>query len=515
MASTWITGSGASNPGNVVTGGRIGAGISATTDPAASLEVRGDVRLGWDNAASNPGPAIIMVPSPVMTGATLATDNRNNIQAAIDLAANNGGGTVVLQKGIYEVNENVAIGGYAILIRNGVHLVGASMLGTRIRVANGTGNISVIFAENPPAPPNQVFLTFVIKDLFIDGNNQTNITGINLQSNSSEVGPQPALVENVRIERCASVGVQVMSWWTELHNCFIRDCATGIDLNYPGAGATNSTTILHCNVWGDNSTTMTTGIRINGYYNQVIGCNIGGFASNGIGINLNSGAGNYVVGNYLETSCVNATGIRIANRGNTISGNYFDMTASKAITCTDSAFFSGTVLSCNYCSWGNGNYPIQNNINMGMRIVTAPVNGSDNIATANGGGTNVFAPYHHVTTHLHTSGSSTIVTTTDGAFNPVYVGTRIIANGVSRIVVWKHASPSNEIHVDHPVNWDNAGNGYEFDYQQPIFNGLATGIQITANSLSRYLVAISDDYNATVGEAVDWYSGGSGYGFTF
>lgn len=63
---------------------------------------------------------------------------------------------------------------------------------------------------------------------------------------------------------------------------------------------------------------------------------------------------------------------------------------------------------------------------------------------------------------LHTSGSSVNVTTTNGAFAWLMIGSRIIANSKVRVVA--QIIDSNTIRVDSAVDWDNAGVGYDFSY---------------------------------------------------
>ncbi|MBN1577538.1 MAG: hypothetical protein JW913_13350 [Chitinispirillaceae bacterium] len=74
---------------------------------------------------------------------------------------------------------------------------------------------------------------------------------------------------------------------------------------------------------------------------------------------------------------------------------------------------------------------------------------------------------------------------------------------------------NNEVRVDTPVDWDNGGNGYPFTCEQPIFNSMEAGAQITANSESRYITAVTDNFTATVDQEVDWNNSGYGYDFAF
>ncbi|MEN6439912.1 MAG: hypothetical protein ABFD97_15150, partial [Syntrophobacter sp.] len=68
--------------------------------------------------------------------------------------------------------------------------------------------------------------------------------------------------------------------------------------------------------------------------------------------------------------------------------------------------------------------------------------------------------------NLHTSGSSTTVTTTYNAFAYLRPGYTIIANGQSRTV--SEVLDSNTLTVSEAVNWDNSGGGYPFTYDAPL-----------------------------------------------
>ena len=152
----------------VTSEGRIGVG---TTLPGAKLEIKGatsddtasalkitdsssknlivlrnDGRLDIGHDTST-NPSVIMVPSPTGTAVT----DRTNIQAAINDAANNGGGTVLLQKGTYklEAYTDVSQGGhkYCIQIKEGVQLIGAGANATILDAGDSDCNV----IESDPA----------------------------------------------------------------------------------------------------------------------------------------------------------------------------------------------------------------------------------------------------------------------------------------------------------------------------------------------------------------------------
>jgi Ca2+-binding RTX toxin-like protein len=106
------------------------------------------------------------------------TDDRAAIQAALDAAANAGGGTVVLSAGVYDLTGtpgNASLG--CLQIRSNTTLEGAGMEinggGTVLRLMDGySGGITGIIRT----PVKQVTDNVVIKDLTIDGN-RANTTG--------------------------------------------------------------------------------------------------------------------------------------------------------------------------------------------------------------------------------------------------------------------------------------------------------------------------------------------------
>jgi|WetSurMetagenome_2_1015567.scaffolds.fasta_scaffold19200_1 hypothetical protein len=120
---------GNNNGGDIIisAGAKTGTGSNGKVD----FKLAGPFRISDSNA----NPSIIVAPPPTGT----ANVDRANIQAAID-ALPTGGGTVILQRGTYVVNQGgsqpTLNGGtiyYALLIKDGVHLVGSSMFGTKIR----------------------------------------------------------------------------------------------------------------------------------------------------------------------------------------------------------------------------------------------------------------------------------------------------------------------------------------------------------------------------------------------
>ncbi len=68
--------------------------------------------------------------------------------------------------------------------------------------------------------------------------------------------------------------------------------------------------------------------------------------------------------------------------------------------------------------------------------------------------------------NLHTSGTSTTVTTTGNAFESVLIGCRLTADSQVRTIAEK--IDANTVRVDYEVNWDNNGAGHPFTYDASV-----------------------------------------------
>lgn len=313
----------------------------ATTNPGAAfvtnschpgLEVAGHAIISDGSGKES----IIIAPPPVGSG----DDDRENIQDAINAVAASagvGGGTVMLQQGTYLVNKDPS-NNWAINLKNGVHLIGASMNGTIIKLTSPGGspysNMPIITLNDAP---NSGYQQAVIKDLKVenDTGNTTGIIGINVCNNSFDHSPQPVLIDSVKVLNCQT-GIYMSSWFSEIHNCDIAGCDQyGIYMTYYWSGSehtqTDKTNIFHTNIWGSAADTLKYGIRVSGKSNQIIGCNIGNIAHDGYGIYLYEDNAecdsNYICGNYIESGTAGAKGIRLYSLGNTVIGNHFDLTS--------------------------------------------------------------------------------------------------------------------------------------------------------------------------------------------
>ncbi len=335
-------------------------------------------------------PSVIVAPPPQNNPALDVPSIQNAINA---LPA--GGGTVMLQSGTYQVNQAGLIGSenYAILLPNGVHLVGSSMYGTKISVASSVQtSLTVIFAQNP----SEAYATIVIKDLMIRGNPIANIKGIHIAANTSDpthYSPQPVLIENVDVDggsgNTNGTGIVIESWFTEIRNCYVRNWNIGIDLTYP-SNQTNATTIFHTNVW-----VTAIGIQINGCGNQVIGCDVEA-TQYAIWIgqsNTLPAIGNLISGNNIEAGSGAIYGIYVdyqAN-GNFIIGNLFSWIVGNEVNISPTSQ-PGNMVWGNYNVYTGGgslaNLVLGGNVGVGVTSPTAkldihgsnPFNGSANSA---------------------------------------------------------------------------------------------------------------------------------------
>jgi hypothetical protein len=229
----------------------------------------GEFAIGYDSGASS--PSIVMVPRPT----TSPTENRVNIQAAINLVANNGGGTVILQKGRYVLEKNTGLlnNNCCIQVREGVNLVGAGMQATILDA--GASNCNVI--ESDPATWAgdrwAVKLHISIRDLCIQG-------GANSAANRAIFlrGVQECFVENIFVSGIGNKfwkGICIQGWVNTIIGCWVRECIIGFDLsfedeNYPDL--TNATYMAGCHYEGGTLTDSLTGCYINGSTNSIIGC---------------------------------------------------------------------------------------------------------------------------------------------------------------------------------------------------------------------------------------------------
>ncbi len=317
----------------------------------------GRIEFGWDGraAGSNGGPSVIMVPSPLP--APYASTNRLFIQHAINQAEYNGGGTVILQKGTYYVDKVDTFDySYGILLKRGVRLVGSSAGGTSIVSTMDGASEKPLYVIRVQRYDSGSHIPVYLENLGVSGNSGNYVTGIHIGHGNFDLDRdvQPAFVENVHVWGCDGTngcGIMVSSWFTELNNCKVFDCTTGIRLFYPNSPYDNQTTatgIYHCQIWNVN-----VGIEIRGVNNQIIGCNIGEIIDDnccGIRIVGQSSFSNYICGNYIEkgpTGSDNAIGIKIESRGNTVIGNYFDLTPGKEISL-ESGIEEGNVLIGNF-----------------------------------------------------------------------------------------------------------------------------------------------------------------------
>lgn len=324
-----------------VSEGYVGIG---TTNPQAKLDVKGSVRLGWDNAVSNPGPTIIMVPSPTNSAAT----NRANIQAAIDQAALNGGGTVMLQKGKYLLEEYVVSSvrkGYCILLKGGVRLMGAGIYATTLDAANSDCHVIMsdpaqYISGNGWAPKPFLY----IKDLqVLAGPNSGTHTAVYIN------GAILCFIENVCVYGNYNSGtpgykfnrgIHVKGWCGTLINCQVQECYQGFNLSWDDdlggnpADNTNAIEVVGCHYEGGNLPPPTGG--------SLVGFYINGFSNHLSGTTIERRLGK------VEYPVWDTTGIHIKeDSGNTLTGCYFEgwKTTYKLDGCKQTNIVGGYISS--------------------------------------------------------------------------------------------------------------------------------------------------------------------------
>jgi hypothetical protein len=286
---------------SILNGGNVGIGV---TSPGAKLEVKGStsddtasalkitdssarsslsirndgrIDLGYDRAASNSGASIIMVPSPTGTAAT----DRKNIQDAIDQAAYNGGGTVILQKGTYVLEKNGA-NSYCIQVKEGVQLIGAGSNATILDAGSSSCNV----VESDPATYSTYWACkehIVLKDFCVKaGSNSGSYKAIYLR------GVLDCYLENVWVNgdnhdvsgRHFDTGIHIQGWVNTLVGCWVYECYTGYNLSFEDdvgghPDFTNVTSLhgCHYDAWGlTRAGGDLVGCYVNGKTNGFFGC---------------------------------------------------------------------------------------------------------------------------------------------------------------------------------------------------------------------------------------------------
>jgi hypothetical protein len=282
------------------------------------------------------GP-VIMVSEP--TG--IATEDRRNIQDAIDQAATYGGGTVMLQKGVYFL-EPFTTNNYTscIYLYQGVHLLGSGVCSTTLYAENS--DCHVVLSD--PAqlmedginymPKNGIWL----KDFqVVAGVNSGSYTGIYLK------GVMCFLIENVLVNGnyangCHfNRGIHVKGWVGTLINCAVNETYQGYNLSWDDdldglrPDNTNAVELIGCHYEGGNLLPES---------GNLVGCYINGF-------------GNHFSGSTIErrltVPTANATGVYIKeDSGNTFTGCYFEgwPTTFTLDGCSGTTITGGFMMAC-------------------------------------------------------------------------------------------------------------------------------------------------------------------------
>jgi len=206
---TWLTVDTAFNP-------KLTLNSWTYTQRRLAIKETGRIEIGKNEAT----PAIIIAPPP--TGS--ASVDRTSIQDCIEKAKTNGGGTVILQKGRYSVNQ-YSDTDYALALRKGVSLIGASANQTIIEVNNPGRSISAVKFEDDTT--GLIHWATVSNIKFnraqADGSGKKHV-GIAM------IKTQMCKIENVEIKDFMT-GIQVTHWINQVVNVKVSECGIGIHIN--------------------------------------------------------------------------------------------------------------------------------------------------------------------------------------------------------------------------------------------------------------------------------------------
>lgn len=233
-------------------------------------------------------------------------DDTQAIQAALDAAASSGGGLVVLPGGSYSTRT--------LAIRTGVHLAGAGIEATILKLRDGTNDDLLRTRDHARLVGSNRTLgpfNWSVRDLTLDGNRARNRAGCGLR-----VYGWGYVLRELRVRQCAGAGID-SEWstddppWTEdgrgtpgdsmeaqfvnlkvhhcgqggilvrgphdsqLVNCVVYDTRTiGIDLSSGPNHSATGCQLVNCHVWGGHEY----GYRIRAGYVNLANC-VGEWAS--------------------------------------------------------------------------------------------------------------------------------------------------------------------------------------------------------------------------------------------
>jgi Pectate lyase superfamily protein len=285
------------------------------------------------------------------------SDDTKAIQTAIDLASQQGGGTVFFPSGIYIVSINPATL-HAITIRSKVILKGDGKDRSIIKLADAQGNYdSILSGENPDSDLSD----FAMYDLGFDGNIANNplISETDFHEKNMRYSLRIYVGSRIKIERCKftnqkNINVITLNGNVAPFNVYVSDVLIK-DNNFELIGGGN--------VDHDHSTIYTHGERIeisNNYFSSKDGTGTNG-ARTAIEIH---GDEHIVKNNHIIgfTNGINITGYASSSNNQVITDNIIQEAHTGIIIWS---FFS----------WGNTTNPAIENCNISKNKISLNVNG--------------------------------------------------------------------------------------------------------------------------------------------
>ena len=246
-----------------------------------------------------------------------ASADRSNIQSSINKAAENGGGNVILQKGVYFL-ESHTFGSYTccLFVPAGIRLIGAGMTSTVLAAVNS--DCHVIMTD--PAIWNGSFYetrnAIRMEDFqVLGGINSGSYTGIYLNGVMCCYMKNVWVIGNYAAGYHFNRGIHLKGWVGTLMNCNVNDCYQGFNLSWDddlGSGPIDNTNAI-----------------------AMIGCHFeGGFVPPPVGGSIGcyiNGYANHISGSTIErrftetTSTENQTAVYVKeDAGNSFTGCYFE-----------------------------------------------------------------------------------------------------------------------------------------------------------------------------------------------
>ena len=247
---------------------------------------------------------VIYGPGTDVVGEVYYTTTQEGIQKAVTYAGNNGGGTVFITKGTYNINSSINLKSSNISIKG--ECSGTVLL-------SGTFQDSII---NVLGSSSSLLTNIKISDICLDGSGEviTNKYGI-YASRVGDLKITGITIDNCYIKKCYTNGIHLTSTTNSLiSNNYIFNCGRGMDLD------SSPNNIIRNNILS-NITGM--GIYVayvsghNNIYSNIIQNN------SNYGIYVYSGGSNNISSNIIQNN--NSAGIRVYS-SNTYNNIYNNIT---------------------------------------------------------------------------------------------------------------------------------------------------------------------------------------------